>query len=140
MEIRFQRLTDSATIPARGSPGAAGLDLCADQAGVIPARSWGCVTTGIAASLPVDHVGLVWPRSGMAVKHGIDTLAGVIDCDYRGEIKVVLMNHASTDYAYQAASRIAQLVVQRYQPCEAVEVESLGETIRGVKGFGHTGQ
>ncbi len=103
---------------------------------------WGCwktVETGVAIALPADHVGLIWPRSGWASKHGIDTLAGVVDCDYRGGIGVVLANHGSKSFEINPGDRIAQLVIQRYEHAGLMIVDELGKTHRDVRGFGSTG-
>ena len=95
--------------PSYAYPGDAGADLCAAADSVIPARGKMLVSTGIRLALPEGHVGLIWPRSGMAVKHGIDCGAGVIDSQYRGEVKVLLFNHSDGEYFIQKGDRIAQL-------------------------------
>lgn len=91
-------------------------------------------------SLPKGRVGLIWPRSGMAVRHGIDTLAGVIDADYRGEIGVVLINHGYAGVDILEGTRIAQLVVQSVWDVPMVVVPELTDTDRGEGGFGSTGE
>ncbi len=85
-------------LPEYGSAGAAGADLRASEAVVIPPGGRAAVPTALRLEIPPGHVGLVWPRSGLAVRHGIDTLAGVIDSDYRGEVKVVLVNHGNEPF------------------------------------------
>jgi len=126
-------------MPTRSTPGAAGLDLYAAENVVIKTGDWSTVETGVALSLPADHVGLIWPRSGWAAKYGLDTLAGVVDCDYRGGVGVVLVNHSDRDIRIDIGDRIAQLVIQRYEHFDPVEVEKLGHTHRSVRGFGSTG-
>lgn len=81
---------------------------------------------------------MVWPRSGMAVKHGLDCGAGVIDSQYRGEIKVLLFNHSDADYPIKKGDRIAQLLVQKVETVEFIQVDALDATARGEKGFGST--
>ena len=127
------------TLPAYSSPGAAGADLCAAEDVTLGAGQWASVGTGLSVEIPPGHVGLVWPRSGLAVRHGIDTLAGVIDSDYRGELRVVLLNHGREPYAIAAGDRIAQLLVQRVERAEFVR-SALGDSERGTGGFGSTGR
>lgn len=138
MRLEFKLNRDSAVIPTRGTPGAAGLDLYAAETAVLQKGEWKVVDTGVSVSLPVDHVGLIWPRSGWSVKHGIDTLAGVVDSDYRGSIGVVLINHGP-EFVIEPGRRIAQLVVQRYEYATPDIVSELGETLRGEHGYGSTG-
>lgn len=138
--IQFKKLTETAIVPMRQTEGAAGFDIHAD----IPASivfnggEYAVINTGIAAAIPRGWVGIIKPRSGWAVKNGIDTMAGVIDSDYRGEIKVILTKHNTGQFCVNDGDRIAQLVVV---PCmiESVEVIALGDTDRGIAGFGSTG-
>ena len=97
------------------------------------------VATAVHLELPPGHVGLVWPRSGLALKHGIDTLAGVIDSDYRGEVRVVLVNHGREPFLVRPGDRIAQLLVQRVERVDFVAADALSKTIRGADGFGSSG-
>jgi dUTP pyrophosphatase len=131
---------DGATPPAYASEGAAGADLRASQATEIPPGGRVAVVTGLRVEIPRGHVGLVWPRSGLAVRHGIDTLAGVIDSDYRGEVKVVLVNHGETAFSIAAGDRIAQLLIQRVERARFEPASTLGATERGEGGFGSTGR
>lgn len=126
-------------LPRYGSEGAAGADLHAAEAIVLAPGDRAAVATGIHLELPAGHVGLVWPRSGLALKHGIDTLAGVIDSDYRGEVRVVLINHGREPFAIASGDRIAQLLVQRVERVEFVGEADLDRTARGAGGFGSTG-
>ena len=90
--------------------------------------------------IPPGHVGLVWPRSGLAVRHGIDTLAGVIDSDYRGELKVVLVNHGDEPFRIAPGDRVAQLLIQRVERVRFTAAEQVQGTARGSGGFGSTGR
>jgi deoxyuridine 5'-triphosphate nucleotidohydrolase len=90
-------------------------------------------------ALPDGHVGLIWPRSGLAVKHSIDCGAGVIDAKYRGEVKVLLFNHSDDDFTIEPGDRIAQLLVQKVESVKFAPVDSLEETARNKAGFGSTG-
>jgi dUTP pyrophosphatase len=94
----------------------------------------------VRLQIPPGHAGLVWPRSGLAVRHGIDTLAGVIDSDYRGEVKVVLVNHGTEDFRIASGDRIAQLVVSPVVRAAFVASDAVGGTGRGSGGFGSTGR
>ncbi|OGH60985.1 MAG: hypothetical protein A3G34_17525 [Candidatus Lindowbacteria bacterium RIFCSPLOWO2_12_FULL_62_27] len=138
--LRVKRLSGDATLPSRGTPDAAGLDLCASEERLLKAGAVETVPTAISIEIPAGCVGLVWPRSGLSMRHGIGTLAGVIDADYRGEIRVVLVNHGSTEYAIQKGDRIAQLLIQKIERLDPVESEDLAETTRGARGFGSSGR
>lgn len=140
MEAKVKLLTDKATLPTRSSPGAAGLDLYAAEQKVIQPGSRELVETDISIEIPVDHVGLIWPRSGLAVRSGMDVLAGVIDCDYRGGVAVALINHGFQHFVVEPGERIAQLVIQPYTPVQLIEADRLGETHRGALGFGSSGK
>ena len=126
-------------LPAYSSPGAAGADLRAAETLTLEPGEWKGIGTGLHIELPPGHVGLVWPRSGMAARHGIDTLAGVIDSDYRGEVRVVLVNHGREPYRVAAGDRIAQLLVQRAEQADFVRAPLAGSE-RGQGGFGSTGR
>lgn len=100
------------------------------------------VPTGLAVAIPRGYAGFVQPRSGLAMRHGVTCLntPGLIDADYRGELKVLLINtDPDRDFEVTRGDRIAQLVIQRVEHASFVEVETLDETERGVGGFGHTG-
>ena len=111
--LQVQLLAPTAKAPTRGSAFAAGYDLYASRAATIPARGRAMVETDISVAVPEGTYGRVAPRSGLAVKHGIDTGAGVIDADYRGPVKVLLFNFSDVDFAINEGDRIAQLVIER---------------------------
>ena len=100
------------------------------------------VPTGLFMEIPVGYEGQVRPRSGLAIKSGITVLnsPGTIDADYRGEVKVILINLSDVDFVIKSGDRIAQLVIAKCEQMEVVEVETLSETERGAGGFGHTGK
>jgi dUTP pyrophosphatase len=137
--LNVKLLLPEATVPTKGTPGAAGWDLYAAEDLVIPAGTWSSVETGIAVSMPAGHVGLIWPRSGLAARYGVDVLAGVVDSDYRGGVAVVLVNHGWEDFEVETGMRVAQLVVQREEASQLQVVSELGKTHRDVRGFGSTG-
>ena len=131
--------TGEGQAPARGSEHAAGADLHAAADITLAPGERALVPTGLQLAIPAGHVGLVWPRSGLAVRHGIDTLAGVIDSDYRGEVRVLLVNHGAEPFAIRRGDRIAQLLIQRVERAEFVPVAELPASDRGEGGFGSTG-
>jgi len=139
MCLRVKKLSPSAVIPARGSPGAAGYDLSAAHDGVVPARGKALIKTDLSIAIPQNTYARIAPRSGLAYKNFIDTGAGVVDYDYRGNVGVILFNHAETDFAVKAGDRIAQLILERIVTPEVVEVDELDGTERGSGGFGSTG-
>jgi len=127
-------------VPLYSHPGDAGADLKASEPSTVPARGKALVPTGLCIELPEAHVGLIWPRSGLAVKHSIDCGAGVVDAKYRGEIKVLLFNHSDKNFTIEPGDRIAQLLVQKVENINFLPVESLDETERNEGGFGSTGK
>ena len=127
-------------VPLYSHPGDAGADLKASESSIVPARGKTLVPTGLCIELPEAHVGLIWPRSGLAVKHSIDCGAGVVDAKYRGEIKVLLFNHSDKNFTIEPGDRIAQLLVQKVENIDFLPVESLDETVRNKGGFGSTGK
>lgn len=138
MPLYLQKLTETAICPTRASDGAAGLDLYADEDATIPEYSRCWISTGIALAIAPGYVGFVWPRSGLAGK-GLDTSAGVIDCDYRGEVKVLLCNGSHERKTVHAGDRIAQLLILPVGMPNVIEVDALPPTARGENGFGSTG-
>ncbi len=128
------------SIPQYAHAGDAGADLTASEKTVIPARERLLVATGVRLEIPERHVGLIWPRSGLAVKKGIDCGAGVIDSHYRGEIKVLLFNHSDTEFQIEPGDRIAQILIQKVERVEFFPADQLSETTRSDGGFGSTGK
>jgi dUTP pyrophosphatase len=139
--IKFKQLSQQATIPTRGSDYSAGLDLayCGPDFELFPG-DFHTFGTGVACAIPEGFYGQIAPRSGLAIRHGIDTLAGVIDSDYRGELGVVLVNHGHRPWKVHNGMRIAQMIVKPVLLSDAVWVNDLDETDRGTGGFGSTGE
>lgn len=137
--MKIKKLRDNAIAPARATAGAAGFDLYSAEAAVLRPGERAVIPTGYAIALPAGCVGLVWPRSGLAVRGGLDVLAGVIDADYRGEVAVVLINHGAETVALAPGDRIAQLLIQPVLAPDLEEEDDLGVTHRGAGGFGSTG-
>lgn len=140
MPLYIKRLTKTAVLPTRAHTDDAGLDLYADAPITVPAGDRALVPTGIAIAVPPAHVGLIWPRSGMAWKQGIDVGAGVVDCGYRGEVKVLLFNHDAFPLRIQAGDKVAQLLIQVVASPHAEEVAELPDSGRGENGFGSSGR
>ena len=137
--LKVKRLTDTALLPTRAHAGDAGLDLYADEAWLLSTASRALINTNISIAIPDGYVGLIWPRSGLAAKHGISVDAGVIDAGYRGPVKVLVTNSGDDDYAVHRGDKIAQLLIQPVSLMEPVEVDCLDETDRNAGGFGSSG-
>ncbi len=144
MRIPVRRLDADLPLPAAAHAGDAGYDLRAREAAVIaPAGGRASVPTGIAVAIPPGFAGLVLPRSGVALRHGVTCLnaPGLIDAGYRDEIRVILVNHDPAEpFKVEVGDRIAQLIIQAVETVEWDEVADLGETTRGLGGFGSTGR
>ena len=143
MEIEMKRLSNTAMLPQRSSASAAGYDLfaCMDKPVSIHPGETVFIGTGIAAAIPEGYFGGVAARSGLSCKHGLAPAnkLGIIDSDYRGEIKVALHNHSSEEHTVCPNDRIAQLVIIPYLAYSIKSVEELPETDRNSNGFGSTG-
>ncbi|GBF60180.1 deoxyuridine 5'-triphosphate nucleotidohydrolase [Trichophyton mentagrophytes] len=138
-QLQVKKLVPEARAPTQGSAFAAGYDLYAAKETVIPGRGKGLVSTGLAIAVPEGTYGRIAPRSGLASKNFIDTGAGVIDADYRGEVKVLLFNFSGVNFTIKEGDRIAQLILERIYTPEVLVVEQLEESVRGAGGFGSTG-
>ncbi len=137
--LRFKQLDSRAVLPKRGSALAAGLDVCSIEDVEIQPKQRALARTGLAVAIPPGFYGRVAPRSGLAVKQGLDVLAGVIDSDYRGEVCIVLYNTGDDAIVLPAGSKICQLILEQIITPEAAWVNDLDETARGAAGFGSTG-
>lgn len=133
----------NAKIPKQQSANAAGMDLCSAVDFFLAPRSFGIVPTGLIFEIPTGYEGQIRPRSGLAAKNGITVLnaPGTIDSDYRGEVKVILVNHSSQEWVFSPGDRIAQLVIAPVSAVSMVEVRvgELTGSERGTGGFGSTG-
>ena len=144
MEIKIKRLNERAKIPTFGTEFSAGADLyCAEEHEISVCGGQKCsIGTGISMEIPEGYVGLVFARSGLACKNGLRLCnsVGVIDADYRGEIKVVLHNDSEYVREIKPGERVAQMIVMPYPKVSFIEVEELSDTVRGESGFGGTGR
>jgi dUTP pyrophosphatase len=147
IDVAITRLphAEGLELPAYETTASAGMDLRAavpnDDPVILDPGDRALVDTGLKIALPEGYEGQVRPRSGLAHRHGVTVLnsPGTIDADYRGEVKVLLVNHGDTPFAVERGMRIAQLVVARHAHVEWVQREALEETVRGPGGFGSTG-
>ncbi len=144
MRINIKKLTDTAILPERGSAYAAGYDLFADvkENIVIKAHATAMIPTGLAMELPEGYWGGIFARSGLAAKESLRpaNCVGVVDADYRGEVKVALHNDSDESRMIAPGQKVAQLVVVPFLSVEFDEVEELSDTVRGAGGFGSTGK
>ena len=142
INLQVKKLNDLVQIPAYQSEEAAGFDLHSVDDVIIKPNERKLIGTGLAFDIPKGYEIQIRPRSGLAYKHGITVLnsPGTIDSDYRGEIKVLLINHSNEDFEIKVGERIAQAVIKEVIQASFEEVDELSETKRGEKGFGSTGK
>jgi dUTP pyrophosphatase len=143
MDVLIKRLDESVPLPSYAKAGDAGADLATRIDFTIQPGERMLVPTGISIALPNGYVALVHPRSGLAIKHGISMVntPGTVDAGYRGELQVILINHDLTQpVSFKKGDRIAQLVIQKVERAQFVEVENLPGSERSVDGFGSTGK
>ena len=137
--LEVKKLVPTARLPILGSVHAAGYDLHSMEQKVVPARGKALIGTGLAFAIPTGNYGRLAPRSGLAVRNSLHVGAGVVDSDYRGEVKVLLFNHSDVEFEVNEGDRIAQMIIEKYTMTDLSEVEELSETARGEGGFGSTG-
>jgi dUTP pyrophosphatase len=142
VSLRVARLDTRARLPTRAHPGDAGLDLYAVESAALAPGERASIATGIAVEISPGHAGLVLPRSGLAARHGISVVnaPGLIDSDYRGEVRVLLLN-TDREHRFELAAgdRVAQLVIVAVEIADVVEVPTVSPTVRGAGGFGSSG-
>jgi deoxyuridine 5'-triphosphate nucleotidohydrolase len=140
LQINVKKLSDFATIPTQGTKFAAGYDLYAAEDAVVVCGSRKLIKTNISMEITPGYYGRIAPRSGLAYKSGIDVLAGVIDCDYRGDIGVILYNtDKNIDFTVKKGDRIAQIIFEACYTATLNTVENLDNTLRQGGGYGSTG-
>lgn len=133
--IQVKRCHIDAKLPSKGSEEAAGFDFYSVEGFMLKPGERRLVPTGIMMSMPKGFVGLIWPRSKLANKHGIDVLAGVVDSDYRGQVHVILQNHGDFCVEFAVGEAIAQMIVQKHSGMPIFEVGDLDDTLRGSAGI-----
>lgn len=139
VRVLIKRINKDIEIPKYAKQGDAAFDLRACASRVIKAGEKELIKTGLHVAIPQGYAGLIWDRSGLAVKHDLHCLAGVIDSGYRGELGVVLKNLGKEDFLVGKGMRIAQMLIQPVVSAKLHEVEELDDTDRGEGGFGSTG-
>ncbi len=141
MKLRIKKLRDNAVVPRYAHEGDAGLDLYSTVDAVIMPGQRTLIPTGIAIELPPQTEAQIRPRSGLALKNGITVInsPGTIDAGYRGEIGIVLINHGSEPFSVTVGSKIAQMVINRFETAEIEEADELSDSERGTGGYGSTG-
>jgi len=140
MKLKIKKLHADAIIPKYAHFDDAGFDLFAVEDTLVKKNERAIIKIGIAMEIPTGYVGLVWDKSGISVKEGIKTLAGVVDSTYRGEALVAVINLGNVDYVFKKGHKVAQMIIQKKETVEFEEVEELSETKRGEGGFGSTGK
>jgi len=142
VDIPAVRLDSGLSLPGHAKPGDAGLDLRASESVTLEPGERRLVPSGLAVAIPEGHAGFVLPRSGLAMQKGVTVLnaPGLIDSGYRGELKVLLINHGAEAVSIERGERIAQLVIQPVAQVRLVEADQLPDSARGGGGFGSTGR
>ena len=144
MNVKIKKLYPNARMPFYGTEFSAGADLCAclNETVTLQPNETRMISIGIAAELPIGYAGLIFARSGLAAKRGLAPAnkVGVVDSDYRGEWFVPMRNHSDVPQIIEPGERIAQLVITPYLTAKFIESEDLSETVRGLGGFGSTGE
>ena len=140
MKLKIKKVHSDAKVPKYAHHDDAGFDLYVPENIIVKKGERFAVPTGIAMEIPEGYVGLIWDKSGLAMKHGIKIMCGVIDSTYRGEVLVGLINLSEHDYVFEKGHKIAQMVIQKKETVDFEEVKELSDTVRGKGGFGSTGK
>lgn len=140
MKIRIKKLSDAVPDLHYAKHGDAGFDLYAREEVIVQPGQKATIPTGVAMEIPYGYVGLVWDKSGIAIRNGLKTLGGVVDAGYRGEVQVGIINLSDKEFAFEAGHRIAQMIIQKIEEVEFKEVDHLSETERADTGFGSSGK
>jgi dUTP pyrophosphatase len=140
MKLKIKKLKPTAILPSYAHPGDAGMDVYAVEKTILRPGQCAVILTGISMEIPQGYVGLIWDKSGLAIKNGLKTLGGVIDAGYRGEVMVGMINLSGTEYVFEAGHKVAQMLIQAVERSDIEAVEDLADTPRGKGGFGSTGK
>jgi dUTP pyrophosphatase len=139
MQIKVKKLHKDAKLPTHGHPGDAGMDFYAVEDTVFSPGRQTRVSTGVAVEIPEGHVGLIWDKSSISFNLGLKIMGGVIDSSYRGEIIMNLLNVSDKEVIMEKGHKIAQMIIQKFEHCDILEVDELPETVRGERREGSTG-
>ena len=140
MKVKIKKIHPDATIPKFAHINDAGMDICVPERVTIAPGERKSIPLGLAFEIPDGYVGLLWDKSGLSHKYGIKTFGGVIDAGYRGEVHAGVMNLSKETYVFEKGHKIVQLLIQRIEHPEIIEVDILSESHRGGKGFGSSGK
>ena len=138
IRIKIKKINKDAKMPTHGHPGDAGMDFYCAEDVLFPAGKQELVHTGIAVEIPEGYVGLIWDKSSISFNLGLKVMGGVIDSSYRGEIIMNLLNVSSKEVLMPKDHKIAQMIIQKFEHCDILEVEELSETVRGAGYEGST--
>ncbi|MFO0718684.1 MAG: dUTP diphosphatase [Candidatus Paceibacterota bacterium] len=138
--LKIKKLRADATLPTYAHPGDAGLDIYTCESVSVEPGEKTAISTGIAMEIPEGYVGMIWDKSGIAIKNGIKTLGGVVDSGYRGEVLIGVINLSKERYTFEKGHKVAQMVIQKKEDVVVEEVQELSDTSRGEGRFGSTGK
>jgi dUTP pyrophosphatase len=138
--LKIQRLSADVPVPGYAYEGDAAFDLYSREDVTLQQGERAAVPTGLAMAIPDGYVGLVWDKSGLAIKRGLKTLGGVVDSGYRGEVLVGMFNTGKEPYTFKKGEKVAQMIIQRKEVVQIEEVDELDDTQRSNKGFGSSGK
>jgi dUTP pyrophosphatase len=139
MQIKVKKLHKDAKLPTHGHPGDAGMDFYAVEKIIFPPNKQMRVPTGVALEIPEGYVGLIWDKSGISFNQGLKIMGGVIDSSFRGELVMSLLNTKNEEVILEKGHKVAQMIIQKFEHCDILEVEELSSTIRGEGREGSTG-
>lgn len=139
MKIKVKKLKENAKLPTKGHPGDAGIDFYSSEEVVFSPMSQARVPTGVSMEIPNGFVGLIWDKSSISFNKGLKIMGGVIDSGYRGEIIMSLLNTSNNEVVIEKGHKIAQMIIQKFEDCDIVEVDELADSIRGDGREGSTG-
>lgn len=139
MQIKVKKLREDAKLPTHGHPGDAGMDFYTYEEILFPAGVQTRVHTGVAVEIPEGHVGLVWDKSSISFNKGLKVMGGVIDAGYRGEIIMNFLNVGDTDVYIEKGHKVAQILIQKFEHCDILEVDEVSGSARGAGREGSTG-
>lgn len=139
IKVKIVKISEDAIVPKYATSQDAGCDIYSIEDVIIKSKEYKSIRTGIKIEIPEGYYGRIAPKSGLALKNGIDTLAGVVDSGYRGEINVLLINNSNFDFNIEKGNKIAQIIFEKMDQAIFEEVKELNETDRGENGFGSTG-
>ena len=139
MIIKIKKLRKEAKLPTHGHPGDAGMDFYTTEKVIFAPGKQMHVPTGVAIEIPEGHVGLMWDKSNISFNMGLKMMGGVIDSGYRGEIIVNLLNVSKKEVIIEKGHKVAQMIIQKFEHCEILEVDEISETVRGEGREGSTG-